>query len=362
MKLAQQLGSWRFAIVLTLGLGPGIQALVHGEASLLGAWLPFLMIHAVIPAIDHFLPSDTHGPQPAGWRESLLPALCLPVWWASVVLGFMALPDPESWRASPAMSLFVTLGLVLSLGAAGGILAINPAHELIHRTSPWLRRTGGWLLASVGYGAFKIEHIRGHHLRVATPEDTATARLGMSVYTFIPRSIIGTLRHAYALDARESRRWGVASALVWGSWTFAWCWLEPWSGAMLWQALAGLGLAAVVSLVAIVELELINYIEHYGLERERQPSGRYETVAEHHSWNVNTPLVNAYLFNLQRHSDHHAHAARPYSALRSMAQAPQLPANYGLMIALALVPPWWRRIMDPRVQRVRRGPPSLAHE
>jgi alkane 1-monooxygenase len=96
-------------------------------------------------------------------------------------------------------------------------------------------------------------------------------------------------------------------------------------------------------------LEVVNYLEHYGLQRERSPAGHYVKVEPQHSWNSNRLITNLFLYQLQRHSDHHANPALRYQVLRHFEDAPQLPAGYATMILLALVPPLWRRVMDPRV-------------
>src|SRR5690606_25754337 len=113
-----------------------------------------------------------------------------------------------------------------------------------------------------------------------------------------------------------------------------------------------LALFLAASVVAVVELEIINYVEHYGLQRLQLPDGRFEPVTPAHSWNANTGVVNAFLFNLQRHADHHAHAGRDYLHLRSQPQAPTLPLGYGAMVLVALLPPLWRRLMDSRLRRL----------
>jgi alkane 1-monooxygenase len=353
---------WRFLVVASLAFAPAWGLSGDFSPGILQAWLGVLLIHGAIPLIDHVLPLDASPPRQHGWVEVLLPVLCLPLWLAALVMGLIALPDAQQWAVAPWHSTAVSAGIIATLGATGGILAINPAHELIHRIHKAQRAVGGALLASVAYGAFKIEHIRGHHLRVATAADTATAQLGETVYRFIARSINGTLSHAYHLDKKQSIWLGLGTLAIWATLLGIWRLFDPWQTSLAAQLIIGFLVLGLVALLAIIELELINYIEHYGLQRGTITVNgviRTEPVQEHHSWNVNTPLLNAYLFNLQRHSDHHAHAARPYVALRTMPQAPQLPANYGLMILLSLIPPWWKKVMDPKVAVWRNQAHSL---
>lgn len=353
---------WRFALIFLIVLSPLISwpsaIAQHPVAELpwWTFWVPLLSIHCIVPFLDGLLPPDSN-PAVSGKTSpinKLIPLLCVPCWYAALFASAYCLSQILSnalvfdWRV---FSLIA--GLVLSLGAIGGILAINPAHELIHRASRFERSAGGVLLAGVCYGAFKTEHVRGHHLHVGTERDTASALKGDSVFSFAPASFLGTVKNAIAIENERLSRMGVKS--------FTWQWFTGHEVLRLnavsigtalllyviwgWPALA---LFVMASLIAITELEVINYIEHYGLRRQKIAS-RYEPVQEHHSWNANSQASNAFLFNLQRHSDHHAHAGKDYLHLASVTSAPQLPYGYGLMFLIALVPPLWRRIMDHRV-------------
>ena len=221
------------------------------------------------------------------------------------------------------------VGFVVSLGMVGGILAINVGHELIHRNNKAERFLGGVLLASVCYGVFKVEHVRGHHLRVCTADDPATARLNETAYAFVPRAIVGTYTHGWRLERERIDRAGLTGAAA---------------------GTAGLVVFGIASLVAIVELELVDYIEHYGLVRHRDANGKLEPVHYEHSWDYAGWLTNAFLINLQRHSDHHAHGGRAYGALNNHDEAPQLPVSYAGMLVVALIPPLYRAIIHPRLR------------
>ena len=247
------------------------------------------------------------------------------------------------------LSVIDSIGLVLTVAMVSGI-AINTAHELGHKRASlerWLSRVA---LAQSGYGHFYIEHNRGHHVRVATPEDPASARLGESFYRFWPRTVAGSLRSAWELErtrlARLERPALSPSNDILGAWAMT---------VVLYGALvAGFGIVVAPYLVlqAVVGfslLEVVNYLEHYGLLRQRRDDGRYERTRPEHSWNSNSTASNVLLYHLQRHSDHHANPIRRYQALRHMQEAPQLPTGYAGMIVLALVPPLWRRVMDHRV-------------
>jgi alkane 1-monooxygenase len=278
------------------------------------------------------------------------------------VFRFLTLLTLPAWAAVLAYSAwqFVELpfdatgciGWTLSTGILGGILAINPAHELIHKSSRLERTFGGVLLVCVGYHGFKIEHVRGHHVHVATPQDASTARLGESVYRFVPRALALNTRNAWRLEAVRLR--AANHALV-SAHNEMLCWSVAWLGLLAvfgaWLGTAGAAFFIVQGLAAAASLEVINYVEHYGLQRRELAPGRYERTTHLHSWNASQRLSNWLLFNLQRHSDHHARAALRYQVLRHHDDSPQLPAGYATMFVLALIPPLWRRVMDPRARR-----------
>jgi alkane 1-monooxygenase len=200
---------------------------------------------------------------------------------------------------------------------------------------------------------FAIEHVRGHHARVATDADPASARLGQSLYAFVPRSILRQFLSAWTLESqrlsRTGRRvWSLRNEMLVGLLLQA-VWLAGIA------ALFGPGVMAAfvaVAVIAVVLLETVNYVEHYGLRRALGADGRPEPVRAHHSWNSDHVVSRALLFELPRHTDHHMNGGRPYQTLRSVSGAPQLPAGYPAMVMLALLPPLWSRVMDPRVAAV----------
>lgn len=241
------------------------------------------------------------------------------------------------------------VGVAASLGTLTGGIGIPAAHELIHGRRPSTRALGLLLLAPVLYMHFRIEHVYGHHVRVATVEDPATARKGEALWPFIVRSVIGQVRSAYRIEERlraatSGKRCRANRVLVY----FA---VEAGLAALVLLIFGGAALAVFAgqALVAILFLESTNYIEHYGLQRRRLAGGRYEKISVTHSWNSPSFLTNSLAFNLGLHSDHHAHAQRPFTQLRDQPDAPLLPAGYLAMISIAAIPPLWRRIMDPRL-------------
>lgn len=315
----------------------------------LAASLPLVVMFGVLPLCDLLLGREGKvlaAGQGTFLERRLLPLLCIPAQCFVVFWGIGQLAD---------LPLAAALPWLLSMGVIGGIVAINVAHELIHRRSRLDRWAGGLLLALVNYAGFMVEHVRSHHLYVATPKDHSTARLNESVYVFLWRAIVNNPRHAWALERARLRRRGLG----------CWHWRNEllwWHGVSLLGALIclqlwdSLGLVAYLlqGLLAALTLEVINYIEHYGLLRRTLPDGRYEPPNVLHSWNSDYFLSNAILLQLQRHADHHAHPAKAFPYLEHIPEAPQLPLGYAAMFTLALVPPLWRRIMNPRVQQQRR--------
>lgn len=324
-------------------------------------WVSLVLLFLLIPALDAVWGEDQSNPPEEG-----VPALQDDRWYRYVVASCVPLQYgvtlAGAWiAATQTLQPLDWLGLVLSVGSING-LGINTAHELGHKSPRWERWLAQVALAPVAYGHFFVEHNRGHHLRVATPDDPASARMGESFWRFLPRSIIGGLRSAWGLEASRLRRQGLPvwhpanlnlqswslTGLLYGALVIALGW--PVLPFLLVQALYGMSL-----------LEVVNYIEHYGLLRQRDVRGRIEPCSPRHSWNANHRASNLFLLNLQRHSDHHAHPARRYQALRHFDDAPQLPAGYAGMILLAYIPPLWFGVMDPRVVAHYRQQVHLAH-
>lgn len=320
-------------------------------------WFTVALVVGVLPLADAVMGKDfgnpAEEPHPASDHSNLLrwnlyayvPVQLAMIAWGAAVFAGGSLSDGQA------------LGLLLSVGLVTGGQGITVAHELGHRRSRTDRSLARLLLVTVCYGHFHIEHNRGHHARVATPDDPSTARFGETLYAFLPRALWGSLRSAWRLEAaRLGRRgrplfgphnqmlWFAAAPVLIGAALFA-----------LWGGVALLFFAGQ-AVVACVLLEAINYVEHYGLVRAVSNAGRLERVDARHSWNASERLSNACLFNLQRHADHHANPNRPYPLLRDDPASPQLPTGYPGMLLLALWPPLWFRIMNPRVQRWRSAP------
>lgn len=312
-------------------------------------WLGPIWVIAIIPILDAILGEDRSNPP--DWAVDELARdrfyrwctfLYLPVQYGSLVLACWVVTNVD-------MSLLDRIGFALTVGTVAGV-AINTAHELGHKSDKVERLLAKLALAQSGYGHFVVEHNRGHHNRVATPEDPASSRLGESFWEFLPRTVVGSARSAWRLEAKRLRAQGkpvfsldndvltgwAMTPLLFGALTAAFGWrVLPF---LVGQAIFGFSL-----------LEVVNYLEHYGLLRQKNAEGRYERCRPEHSWNSNHVASNVLLYQLERHSDHHAHPTRRYQALRHFEEAPQLPSGYGLMLGLAYVTPLWRRVMDRRV-------------
>ncbi|MGO4254979.1 fatty acid desaturase [Marmoricola sp. RAF53] len=295
------------------------------------------------------------GENPAGW---LVNTLGLHDWAAGLPFADRLLSQDLG------LTTFDKIGLAVSIGAIGGI-GINTAHELGHKREANERWLSKIALAQSFYGHFYIEHNRGHHVRVATPEDPASSRMGETFYRFWPRTVWGSLKSAWHLEKKRYARknqhpyrlgndvlnaW-LMSAVLWGSVIAIWGWdMLPY---LVIQGVMGFTL-----------LEVVNYLEHYGMLRQKVGVGdrqRYERVDPSHSWNSNNIATNVLLYHLQRHSDHHANPTRRYQTLRDFEESPVLPTGYAGMIVLALFPPLWRRVMDPKVVAHFGGDLTLAN-
>jgi len=238
----------------------------------------------------------------------------------------------------------------------GGIIAINLGHEFVHKDPKAENWMGGLLLSSVTYAGFKVEHVRGHHVHVSTPEDASSSQYNQGLYAFLPHAFKHNFLNAWRLEKQYLERKGkknlsVHNELIWwygisALFAVAFGVLFGWQGVLFFCA---------QSFVAAFTLEVINYIEHYGLHRRVKDNGRYERVTPAHSWNSNYLLTNLALFQLQRHSDHHAYAKRRYQVLRHYEESPQLPGGYAAMYVLALFPPLWKKVMNPRVEAYYEG-------
>lgn len=324
-------------------------------------WLTPVFMYALIPLLDQLLGTDEANPpewavpqlEDDRWYRWLT-YLYLPLQYASFFVGaWLFVTGGDSW--------ITRLAIAVSVGAVGGIGIAN-AHELGHKKEKVERRLSKLVLAQTFYGHFYVEHNRGHHNRVATPEDPASSRMGETFWAFLPRTVIGSVRSAWELEAKRLQARGHRMLSLRNDVVNSWLISVVLFGVTIgWLGWAVVPFLVVQAVFGFCLLEVVNYVEHYGLLRQRLGSGRYERCRPAHSWNSNHVASNVALYNLERHSDHHAHPTRRYQSLRHFDDSPQLPNGYGLMIALAYVPPVWRRVMDHRVVAHYGGDLSLAN-
>ncbi|MBD8506769.1 alkane 1-monooxygenase [Hoyosella sp. G463] len=343
-------------------VGMGFVALYNSlgwtTAASISWWIGPILVYMIIPLIDIALGPDGSNP-PDDWMEKLendkyyryILYAYTPIQYTGFVFAcyFVTASNPSWIGYDGPLSLIDKFGVMATMAMIGGI-GINTAHELGHKKVQLERWLSKITLAQTFYGHFYVEHNRGHHVRVATPEDPASARFGENFWMFLPRTVWGSLKSAWHLEQQRFDRMGkspwsikndvlnawLMSVVLWGAMVaiFGWAVL-PW---IILQAVWGFSL-----------LEVVNYLEHYGLVRQKTASGRYERCAPSHSWNSDHICTNVFLYHLQRHSDHHAYPTRRYQILRSWDGAPSLPSGYASMIVLAYFPPLWRRVMDKRV-------------
>lgn len=320
-------------------------------------WMIHIFVFLLVPLMDYVIQKDTANVPAAEVSESmkaqfykLITFVWVYVQLAVLIWGFYVVTTQElsmiSWIA------FAT-GMALITGGIG----ITVAHELGHRTEKIEQNYSKILLMTVCYMHFFIEHNRGHHVRVATPEDPATSRKGETFYAFWWRSVTQGYLSSWHLEAERLKKkgqslWSLSNQMIWFQIlpllfiAFFFGLFSYLGGRLVWEVPA---FFFIQSILGFSLLELVNYLEHYGMQRKRLPSGQYEKVTPLHSWNASQLVSNFLLFQLQRHSDHHASAHKRYQVLDHNEDSPQLPAGYSAMIILAFIPPLWFAVMDPRL-------------
>ena len=345
---------WLLGIaIMTLPVVGGVLAQATGWS--IFWWFSPLVVYTAIPLADWLIGEDRENPPEAAVQEleqdryyDLAVFVAVPVQLAVFFWG--------AWVAATIeLAWYELLGLAISIGGIGGA-GINTAHEIGHKPGLIRGLLAKLALSQTGYGHFYIEHNRGHHVRVATPEDPASARFGETFWEFLPRSVIGGMVSGWKLEQARLARQGhgvwnwrnhnlqawAMTAVIYGALTY---WAGWWMlGFLVFQGVYGFSL-----------LEVVNYLEHYGLCRQKQENGQYERCQPHHSWNSNHIVTNVFLYHLQRHSDHHANPTRSYQSLRHFEGVPELPSGYAGMILLAYFPPLWFKVMDPKVIAHHKG-------
>ncbi|WP_282058397.1 alkane 1-monooxygenase [Lentibacter algarum] len=323
-----------------------------------GGWTVALLPLAtwyLFSGLDAVLGLNTENADPNIGEEhlaaySLITKIWIPLQFITLFGLLYYVPRAEHLGALETVVLFFGVGVIT------GTVGINYSHELMHQKNKFERWLGDILLSMVLYSHFRTEHLLVHHRYVGTPRDAVTARYNEGFYRYFPRVLREGLSSAFKAEkemlARKDLPWNDTSNPFFRYWAL--------QAAMLVLALIvggwmGLALFLWQAFSAVWQLELVNYIEHYGLTRKHLGDGKYEHVMPHHSWNAAHKASNWLLINLQRHSDHHYKPDRRFPLLQNYdaAQAPQLPYGYPLMTMAAMVPPLWRKKMNPRVRKWR---------
>lgn len=318
------------------------------------SWLPLIYVFGVLPFLELFFAPQKANLEAA--EETLVKEDPVYDWLLYAMLPLqLCFVGWFCYSLSQGLPDGLTLaGRIVSMGLLCGVLGINVGHELGHRKQQFEQRIAQGLLMTSLYMHFFIEHNRGHHKHVSTDQDPASARFGELLYIFWFRSTINSYLSAWKLEFERMRRQGKAAFSLHNQMLQ----FQLIQAAFLltigltagWLVMGYMVLAAVVGFLL---LETVNYIEHYGLSRAQDDSGRYERVMPWHSWNSNHVMGRVLLFELSRHSDHHYIASRKYQVLRHFDEAPQMPTGYPGMMLLSLFPPLWFAVMNPRVRAVK---------
>lgn len=341
---------WLWSLSVLYPLQPFLGIWLHAETGN-QAWLllPLFLGYVVAPFQDWLLGEDENNPPEEVVIQLDRDRYYRFLTYAVVPLHFIALFGAAWWAGTQDLSWWAFIGLAIVAGMGSG-LGINTGHELGHKKPAFERNLAKIVLAVPVYGHFWIEHNRGHHRDVSTPDDPASSRMGESIYKFALREVPGAFKRAWAIEKDRLERRGRS---VWSSNN---------------QILQSMSLSLVVQLGLLIafgwlmipflilhnifawwQLTSANYVEHYGLLRLKEANGKFERCQPWHSWNSNHIYSNLVLFHLERHSDHHAHPLRRYQSLRHFDDLPTLPSGYFGSYLLAYVPWIWYRVMDKRL-------------
>ena len=347
--------AWLFSVV-----GPAVALVGTVAVSGFGvsSWIlffPFVFYYFFVPFLDFLIGEDISNP-PESSIEALeadayyrwITYATIPILWFAVIFNCIFL-------CTFSLTTLEWLATVMATGSVLGF-GLNVSHELGHKLQTVPRKIALFNTALGAYGHFSIEHNRGHHRHVSTPEDPASSKMGENIYQFACREMPGAALRAWRLEAARLQRqtksvWHFENEIL-----QALCLTALVHGSLI----SHYGLDMVIVLIPVgiwgaFQLTSANYVEHYGIQRLKTTNGNYENCQPHHSWNSNHLVSNLVLFQLQRHSDHHAHPGRSYQSLRDFPELPRLPSGYFGMFFLAYLPPLWYRVMDPLLIKTLQG-------
>jgi alkane 1-monooxygenase len=316
-------------------------------------WMPLLYAWVIIPVLEFFIkpdPKNMDETEEELAKSSKMYDLML---YAVVILQYAALYKFLVAMSGDEMTIFDIIGRIWVMGLLCGVFGINVGHELGHRVNRFDQILAKALLLTSLYMHFFTEHNKGHHKRVATPDDPSSARYNEPIYFFYFRTIIFSYLSAWRIASNETRKKGkpafsiynemVQFTLIQVAFVALIFFVFGWLVTLYYLAAAMIG---------ILLLETVNYIEHYGLQRRSTGDGRYERTMPEHSWNSDHIIGRLMLFELSRHSDHHYLASRKYQVLRHHDNSPQMPTGYPGMMILSLLPPVWFYIMNRRIREL----------
>lgn len=330
-----------------------IPAIMFVSFKFLGWWsfFAFVFVYGLLPALEFIFTGTTENfstEEESEERKDIYYDLLI---YSMVPMQYIILGLYLWTISSRHLQWYEYVGITSAMGIACGALGINVAHELGHRTKKYEQWMSKALLLSTLYMHFFIEHNRGHHKNVSTPLDPATSRLNESFYAFWPRTVLGSWLDAWKLERHRLNKQKLNFWNPLHNEMLRYQIIQVLFMALIFAVFGWIGLVGFIasSIIGFTLLEIVNYIEHYGLLRKQLPNGSYEKTRPHHSWNSNHELGRIFLFELTRHSDHHFNPSRKYQVLRHFDNAPQMPTGYMAMIPLALVPPLWFKVMNPLV-------------
>jgi len=316
-------------------------------------WLPLIWAWFLIPLIELFTKPGSNNLEAAEEEMAKTDKTYDILLYLVVVLQYVALYQFLNNITDPVLKWYDIIGRVWVMGLLCGTFGINVGHELGHRTKKFEQFLAKSLLLTSLYMHFFIEHNKGHHKRVATPDDPSSARLNEWVYAFYFRSVVFSYISAWQIAAKDVKKLNkpiislhnemIQFTIVQIAFVALIFFLFNWYPTLLFLIAAGIG---------ALLLETVNYIEHYGLQRKATGAGLYERAMPEHSWNSNHPLGRLMLFELSRHSDHHYLASRKYQVLRHHDNSPQMPTGYPGMMILSLFPPAWFWVMNKRIKQL----------
>jgi alkane 1-monooxygenase len=328
-------------------------ALISFLNSGLVVWFPFIYAFFVIPLIELFMKGNEQNLSAAEEELAKNDRMYDVLLYLVVPLQYLALflfLYKVSFQPHGALDL---AGKTVVMGLLCGVMGINVGHELGHRVHKGEQFLAKSLLLTSLYMHFFIEHNKGHHKRVATPQDPSSARYGESLYVFYFRTIVFSYFSAWKIAGRDTEKKGHKRISIFNEMLRFQIIQAAFLGCIFYfLGLTALLLFCAAALMGVLLLETVNYIEHYGLQRKIIAEGKYERALPHHSWNSNHVIGRVMLFELSRHSDHHFLASRKYQVLRHHEDSPQMPTGYPGMMLLALVPPAWFKIMNSRVKKI----------